>query len=213
MVVHLIVIRITCYAGVSSLLDLVALAQSSLHAQFIRLQRKWIYLWNAIEKYEYIGMSAQFKLAIYQRMLSPHSYSMNKSSKKLPEIEISSIAKKYFPAEIFHCGSHMFSFINKPSATRRISQNPSPFADAVLTQLRKWARWPCPSKRPTRIMDCTTFLPVRASAFYPRHREFRAAFLPTYSVEVAFVWPTRNITKKYVSLCVSGFSLDVKVLK
>lgn len=56
------------------------------------------------------------------------------------------------------------------------------------------------------------FSPCTCLRFLPPSPRVCVPFLPTYFVEVVFVGPTRNIVKKYVSLCVSSFSRDVKVL-
>jgi len=63
-------------------------------------------------------------------------------------------------------------------------------------------------------MDCTTFLPVRASAFYPRYQELAQLSCSCISSKLhVFLKSMQNIAKKYVSLYISSFSLDIKVLK
>lgn len=134
------------------------------------------------------------------------------------KIKIFCNAKHIFQLKFFIVGSYRFSFINKPkcSATylaKSVSiRERSPDATSKMSSPR--ARWPCPSKRPTRIMDCTTFLPVRASTFTPITESLHSFLYPRISSKLHSSGRRELLQKKkYVSLCVSSFSFDVKVLK
>lgn len=84
----------------------------------------------------------------------------------------------------------------------------SPFVDAVLATSKMCSPQiccPCPTKRPTRIMNCTTFLPVRASAFYPLHREFAQLSYPRISSKLRSSG-RREILQKNMSLFASVVS-------
>jgi len=154
----------------------------------IRIQRKLIYLGNALEIERHIGLFHQ----LYNINIT---HLMNKISKKLSKIEISSNAKN--PSEIVSL--HVFLFLSTSRAQRDVSRkirlhSRSPDATSKMSSPR--TRWPCPSKRPTRIMDCTTFLPVRASAFYPRYQELAQLSCPCISSKLrVFVRSMQNIAK------------------
>lgn len=202
---HLIVIRITCYAG---LLDLVALAQSPLHAQSIQYSKKM----NLSLKHHRKVHKNISPIQIYVSIVHCTLYSLfdEKFQKIIWSRNVFQWKKILFTWNFLLWIVNIFFYINEHNATYL----------AKFVSIR-WCNFENELATNSLAMSVETanphnglhnFSPCMCLRFLSPSPRVCVPFLLTYFVEVTFVGPTQNIAKKYVSLCVTSFSLDVKVL-